>query len=313
MTSTMQPPPPSGRQLTLRHGPQEAVVVTVGGGVRTYTVGGLDVLDGYAETAMCDGARGQQLVPWPNRVADGQWRRGGRDRQLALTEPAQHNAIHGLARWVGWDVTEHHDDLAVLQTTIHPQPGWDWTLDARVSYRLDATGLRVTTALTNRSGEPAPVAAGAHPYLTAGTPTVDTASLVIPAATRITTGPQQIPDGSEAVEGTAYDFRSARRIDDLAIDFAFADLIRDDDGRARVRLEASDGRWSALWVDEAYPWLEVFTGDALPDADRRRQGLGVEPMSAPPNALATGEGIVELQPGATWTGEWGIETSLSLA
>lgn len=63
-----------------------------------------------------------------------------------------------------------------------------------------------------------------------------------------------------------------------------------------------------MWVDEGYPYLEVFTGDTVPEKDRRRHGLGVEPMTAPPNAFVTGEGLLRLPPGATVTRRWGITT-----
>jgi len=304
------PVPPSGEQIELRLGEQIATIATVGGGVRAYTIGGAPVLDGYDAGAVCDGARGQQLIPWPNRVKDGQWTWRGEDRQLAITEPEQHTAIHGLARWVGWQVAERTDTAVSLTTRIHPQTGWDWTLDVTAAYDLSDDGLGVHVSVTNRSDSPAPAAVGAHPYLTAGTQLVDEATLVIPAATRLPTGEQQIPTGTEPVDGTPYDFREPRRLGDLHIDYAFGELIRDPDGRARVRLAGPDGRWAALWVDESFPWVEIFTGDALPDPSRRRQGLGVEPMSAPPNGLATGEGLVTLEPDGTWSGHWGIESSL---
>lgn len=301
--------PPSGEQIELRTGAQVATIVTVGGGVRTYQVDGHDVLDGYDVGAMCDGARGQQLVPWPNRVKDGRWSWQGTDRQLAITEVEQNTAIHGLARWAGWQVIERSESAVQLAVRIHPQPGWDWTVDVTTSYALGAGGLDVRTTITNRSDSPAPVAAGAHPYLTVGTDRIDAAKLVIPAATRLPTGEQQIPTGTEPVEGTPFDFRAPRQLGDFEIDFAFTDLIRDADGRARTRLIGPDGVESALWVDEAFRWVEVFTGDALPDPSRRREGLGVEPMSAPPNALATEEGLAVLDPGASWTGSWGVESS----
>jgi aldose 1-epimerase len=109
------------------------------------------------------------------------------------------------------------------------------------------------------------------------------------------------------VGGTAYDFREPREIGDTEIDYAFTGLDRDGDGRFRLRLSAPDGWSVALWLDPAYEVVEVFTGDALPDPDRRRRGLGVEPMTAPPNAFATGESLLVLDPGETWTGAWGIE------
>ena len=40
---------------------------------KAYSVGDREVFDGYDVTAACDGARGQTLVPWPNRVQDGTW------------------------------------------------------------------------------------------------------------------------------------------------------------------------------------------------------------------------------------------------
>ena len=46
------------------------------------------------------------LAPWPNRIRDGRYTFGGADHQLALTEPARHNAIHGLVNWVPWQLVE---------------------------------------------------------------------------------------------------------------------------------------------------------------------------------------------------------------
>ena len=302
--------PPSGEQIEIRHGDQVATLVGVGGGIRTYTIGGRHVLDGYDVTEVCDGARGQQLVPWPNRVKDGIWSFDGKERQLAITEPEQHTAIHGLARWADWQVAGRDDASVTLAIRIHPQPGWDWTFDVATHYALDDGGLRVRTEITNRGDSRAPAAAGAHPYLAVGTPTVDHLDLELPASEWLPTGNQQIPTGTEPVAGTDFDFRSRRRIGQLEIDNAFTGLSRDPDGRARVRLTAPDGRWDLLWVDEAFAWVEIFTGHGLPDPHRRRQGVGIEPMSAPPNALASGEGLTILEPGEACAGEWGIESSL---
>ncbi len=47
------------------------------------------------------------LVPWPNRVEDGRWTLDGQPQQLDLTEPARHNAIHGLLRTTAYDLVEN--------------------------------------------------------------------------------------------------------------------------------------------------------------------------------------------------------------
>lgn len=301
---------PSGAQHVIRFGDQEAVAVEVGGGLRVYTVAGRDVLDGYAEDAMCDGARCQTLIPWPNRVQDGKWSWNGADQQLALTEPEQHNAIHGLVRWLAWEVVDQTESSVELTCTSAPQSGYPWRLAVSNTWSLGEDGLSVLTTIRNESEDPAPVAAGFHPYITAGTPSIDEAFLEIPATTRILTGDQQIPVGSEDVAGTAYDFREPRPLGDLEIDHTYTGLTRDESGRAHLRLAAPGGEQIVtVWVDEAYPYLEVFTGDALPNPGRRRRGLGVEPMTAPPNALASREGLVVLEPGSQWQGRWGIRTS----
>jgi aldose 1-epimerase len=301
---------PSGAQHVIRHGGQEAIAVEVGGGLRAYSIDGYHVLDGYAADAMCDGARCQTLVPWPNRVQDGKWSWQGVDQQLVLSEPEQHNAIHGLARWLTWDAVEHEESAVSLRCVVAPQPGYPWRLDITNRWSLDARGLTVVTTVRNDSGTAAPVAVGFHPYITVGTATIDEALLTIPAETRVLTGAQQIPTGSEAVAGTAYDFRQPAPLGDLQIDHTYTELHRDADGRVRLRLAAPDGsRTVTVWVDQAYPYLEVFTGDALPDPATRRRGLGVEPMSAPPNAMATGESLVTVEPGGQWQGSWGIEPS----
>jgi aldose 1-epimerase len=299
---------PSGTQIDLQRGDQSAVVASVGGGIRRYVVGGRDVLDGYDVDVMADGARGQTLIPWPNRVRDGKWSWRGSQLQLALTEPEQHNAIHGLVRWLGWNVVDRGDDHVTLACTSWPQTGYPWPLEISVRYSLTDDGLVVEQQICNRGTSPAPVAAGAHPYLNVGTPTIDDAVLHIPADSWLPTGNQQIPTGTVSVEGTPYDFRSARAIGDTRIDYTFTGLTREADGRFYVRLQhPSEDVHAALWLDASYRYVEIFTGDALPDEARRRRGLGVEPMTAPPNALATGTDLQVLEPGATWRGQWGVQ------
>jgi aldose 1-epimerase len=299
---------PSGEQYEIRHGDQHAVVVEVGGGLRTYAVGDRAVLDGYDVNAACDGARCQTLVPWPNRVQDGKWSWRGAHQQLALTEPEQYNAIHGLVRWMSWSVVARDASSVTVGCTSYPQPGYPWAMEVRNAWSLGDDGVAVETTIVNRSDTAAPVAAGFHPYVTAGTATIDDAILTLPGETRLLTGAQQIPIARESVARSSYDFREPRPIGNLQIDHTYTDLRRDDDGRCRLRLAApDDSAGVTVWVDEAYPYIEVFTGDALPDPARRRQGLGVEPMSVPPNAMVTGESVVTLEPGEHWQGHWGID------
>jgi aldose 1-epimerase len=115
-----------------------------------------------------------------------------------------------------------------------------------------------------------------------------------------------IPVGAEPVEGTDYDFREPRKIGATKLDNAYTDLERDADGVARVELRHPDGGTSvSLWLDESYRYLELFTGDSQPSVERR--SLAVEPMTCPPNAFRSGEGVLVLEPGQSTRTEWGID------
>ena len=297
--------PPSGAQHEIRHGDQVAVVTEVGGTLRRYDVGGRPVLDGFDETAMADGGRGQVLAPWPNRVADGRWTWEGKELQLALSEAAKHNAIHGLVRWAGWGLADRTDDAVTMATTVWPSPGYPFLLSLTATYRLDGDGLTALLRARNEAGRPAPYGVGQHPYLTAGTDVVDDTVLTVPARTRLLTDERGNPTGREDVDGSPYDFRVARRIGDLVLDTAYTDLVPGDDGRVRVRLERPDGGGVELWAGPATRWLQLFTGDTLA-AGRQRRSTAVEPMSCPPGALASGEDLVVLDPGEEHALEWGV-------
>lgn len=292
---------PSGEQYWLETDDQEASVVEVGGGLRTYTAAGVDVLDGYGVDEMAAGGRGQNLIPWPNRIEDGKYSFAGADLQLALTEPGRHNASHGLVRWANWTATANEGDRVVMELTLHPQPGYPFTLGLAVEYRLGAGGLSVSTTATNLGDRPCPYGAGAHPYLTVGTDLVDDAVLLVPAETRLEADDRGIPTGAVAVDATPYDFREARPIGDLVVDSAYTDLT----GNEAV-LAAPDGqRRVTLWWDASYRWVMVFTGDTL-EPGRRRRSLAIEPMTCAPNAFVTGDGLRVLEPEESWTTVWGI-------
>jgi aldose 1-epimerase len=304
----MAPALPSGEQVEIRLGDQRAVVVEIGGGLRSYSVGGRELLDGYGADEMASAGRGQVLMPWPNRLQDGSYEFGGRQHQLALTEPATGNAIHGLVRWAAWSIGEREADRVVMKHTLHPQPGYPFSLALRIEYALSDDGLRVTSTATNIGTEPCPYGGGQHPYLKAGTQTVDTIVLRAPGRTVLQTDTRGIPVGSTPVDGTQYDFRHPRAIGATALDNAYADLERDDDGLARVELrDPAAGRTLSLWLDEGYRYLELFTGDPLPSVNRR--SLAVEPMTCPPNAFRTGEGLQVLEPGESTTAAWGIQAT----
>ncbi|HET9500505.1 MAG TPA: aldose 1-epimerase family protein [Marmoricola sp.] len=311
--ATPQPDPPArdtrhdtGRDsgqdaVTIAAGDYRATAVLAGGGLSTLTHGGVDLVRGTPPGQVVTAGRGQVLLPWPNRIRDGKYRFAGADQQLALSEPARHNAIHGLVRWCTWQVVEQAPDAVTLGYRLAAQRGYPWTLDVRTRYAVSPAGLEVRIAATNRSADAVPFAVGMHPYLDVGC-SLDRAMLTLPGATHQLVGDRKLPTGTEPASGE-HDLRSGRALAGLALDDGYTDLERGEDGHVVVRLEGPD-RAVELWADEAFPWLQAYTGDDLPE--QARLSLAVEPMTAPADAFNSGTDLVVLQPGETWAGSFGI-------
>ena len=299
------PAMPSGQQFHISHGEHHATVVEVGGGLRRYDVAGRELLDGYPSEERCTGARGLPLVPWPNRIQDGAYTFDGIDYHVPLTEPEAHNAIHGFGRWRNWTCHQHTESQVVMGTVLHPQMGYPFTLDVRVEYQLTAAGLTIRTAATNIGAQPCPYGAGQHPYLSLGTDLIDDCQLHLDAARWLPTDERGLPTGSADVQGSDYDFRSPKPIGARDIDYTFTDLARDRDGLAWVHLSAATHGALSLWVDESYPYIEIYTAHTQP-APHWRTGLGVEPMTCAPNAFRSGQGLIRLAPGQAHTASWGL-------
>jgi aldose 1-epimerase len=299
---------PSGDQFEVALDDQRLVVTQVGATLRAYANGAASILDGFDENEMSSAGRGQVLAPWPNRLEDGRYTFEGKEGSAALDEPAAGNAIHGLVRWAPWQLVDRSDRAVELALTLHPQPAYPWLLYLAIRYELRPAGLVVTIDARNDSASAAPFGAGFHPYLTIGTDLVDDVMLTIPAERWIATDDRSLPVEERSVAGGTYDFRSEDAIGERRLDTAFAGLRREPDGLARVTLRnASAGHALSMWMDEAFRYVQVYTGDTLEPVERRRRGVAIEPMTCPANALRTGTDLIRLEPGATWRGNWGID------
>lgn len=286
-------------EVRLDAGDAHLVVDLRGGGLRRLAVGDWDVVDTYPAGTVVEGWPGAVLVPWPNRVRDGRWTWQGEELQLQLQSPAAPNAIHGLVAWQPWQLLDSPDDGVTVGTVVLPHPGYPFRLAVALDYRLRPGGLDVTVRVRNEGSEPAPVGAGLHPYLSVGAERdgdVGQAELHLPVRTAL-----ELDGGLPTGRRAPFD-GAVGRIGDRVLDDAFTDLVRDDDGWARARLSGPAGALE-LAVDGAWSWLQVFSGDTLPEG-RRRRSVAIEPMTCPPNALADGTDLVVLEPGGEWSGSW---------
>jgi aldose 1-epimerase len=258
-------------------------------------VDGRAYVETFDETERPPRGAGAVLVPWPNRTAGGRWTWHGAPQQLALSEPAAGNAIHGLLRHTLYRAAEQAPDLVTLLAVVAPQPGWPVPLETSVSYAVDAGGLTVTHTVRNVGTAAVPFGIGAHPYLRAGDAATDDCTLHLAATTSLPLDGGLPAGPAEPLADPVLALRSTR------LDHAFGGCMPTD-GLVRHRLTGPDDAVE-LWADPDFGWVQVFTPDDHPG---RGRAVAVEPMTCPPDALNSGDGLLVVAAGETWTGRWGI-------
>lgn len=302
---------PTGTQYIItratEQGVARATVTELAASLREFSIGGVDLVESYAESAMPPFAEGIVLVPWPNRIDDGCWMLDGEVQQLDITEGERNNAIHGLLRNTGYSLIERTAELVTLGATVFPQHGYPFHLHTTVRYQLVESGLRVTHTATNLSDAAAPYALGTHPFVKVGATPIEELTLTMTAATRFELNDRLIPTGEVAVAGTEFDLSGGRLIGELDLDTAFGG-IETIDGVA-VRLTAPDGRELRVTVDENFDFIQLFTPRNFPTLAGEGQAVAIEPMTGAPNAFNTGRGLRWLEPGIEFEASWGVEFS----
>ena len=255
----------SGIQHALRAGDYEAVIASVGASLRSLTYDGRDLVVPFEADEVRPSYRGATLAPWPNRVVDGRYTFAGTQRQVALTEPARHHALHGLAGWLDYQAIDKGPSHVTLSATIEPQTGYPWRVVVETTFTLAPNGVTQSVRATNESPDAAPWGTGPHPYLVAGAGHVDDWDLSVPADEVLAVTPDRlIPTGLRSVDADAperFDFREVRRIGTVELDHAYTALARDESGLATVRVTDAAGSGVQMTWDAACPWVQVHTSD----------------------------------------------------
>lgn len=301
-----RPLTPTGRRFRLSRGSVTAEVGTVAALLTDLRVGGVRLVEEVPEHATPPFGTGIVLAPWPNRVRDGRWSLDGAEQELDLTERARGNALHGLLRHSDYELRELTDETVHLGAVIAPQHGWPFLVDTWVLYALTDDGLRVVHGATNLSDRPMPYAVGTHPFLRVGDTPVEDLVLTVRADQYVDVDERLNPRGLASVAGTRFDLRSGVRVGDLDLDTAYADV--ESGSTAAAWLAAPDGSRTELMQDADWDYAQIFTTDLYPDQAEGtpRRAVAVEPMTAPPDALNSGDGLVWIEPGRSWQGAWGL-------
>ncbi len=282
-----------------------ALVNPTGAALVALEVGQLELVQRYTSKAPPLGA-GITLAPWPNRVRNGRWVASGKPQQLELTEPGQPNAIHGFVRHTLFERVDNLSDqrAVTLETSIGPEPGWSYKVNLVVSYRLVNDGLIVSYTARNDGGTAAPFAIGSHPYFTVRPAHTEDLIVTVPAEVVLINDQGGIPVGRQAVSGDQ-DLRRGRRVGEVQLGHCYT-AFTETDGKNTVTLATQSGDMLKIWAEPAFAYWVLFNPSNFPGPDGPVRAIAIEPMTAPPDALNSGEGLRWLLPGDEWSLSWGV-------
>ena len=243
------------------------------------------------------------LYPWANRLGADLYEAGGRSVEIPENAPLVHRdgnglPIHGLLFAApDWEVVRSGPEPGGAGLTAR----LDWGADPRrlglfpfphsleISVRL--VGLRLEVGTTVLAGEdgPVPVAFGWHPYLAPpGEPRGDW-EIEFPPALRLQADERQLPTGREEEAPVAAGRLGSRTFDDGYAGVAPGAACSVSDGVRRITVEMTTG----------YPFAQLYAPGDL-------DVICFEPMTAPTNALASGDGLRLVEPGASFTASFAI-------
>ena len=297
--------PRTGQQYSIRRGDFSAVVTELGAILRRFDYRDREILVPFDPDAPVPCCNGYVLVPYPNRLEDGEYRFEGHDYSLPIDERDRQTALHGLGYRYMWQLRTLTEDAVTLQWRVPNLAGYPFDVTVSVTYAITDDGLRMTVQARNAGPENAPWAFGIHPWLSNGRHGYgneeierDNAPcrLSLPADTHIISSPDRLlPVGEEAVDGTDHDLRKGVTIAGHTFDDAWTDVHRDEDGSSTATFTRPDGIEVSLSGDRTIHSWQVCTGTGFP-ADAHPAGVAVEPMTAHANAFRSGRNLVTLRP-----------------
>ncbi len=121
------------------------------------------------------------LLPFSNRIRNGQFKFQGQSVQLPINAPGQKHVLHGYGWITPWEIAEQKSDSCHLRQIYTPNDNdgsWPWPYEAHQSIRVENNCLRLELSLKNTGTTPMPAGLGFHPYF----PDLEHAQLTFPSS-----------------------------------------------------------------------------------------------------------------------------------
>ena len=161
-------PPRTGQQFSISHGDYHAVVTELGATLRKLTYQGEDIIVSPGPDDMVTCCHGQLLIPFPNRIENGEYTFEGKTYTLPIDEHERHNAIHGYGKRAFWKLVSLKEDAVTLSWRAPNMEGYPFDIVVTATYSLADDGLHLNISAYNNGDADAPWALAIHPWLANG-------------------------------------------------------------------------------------------------------------------------------------------------
>jgi aldose 1-epimerase len=239
------------------------------------------------------------LYPWANRLGALHYRAAGRKVDLDRASAFLHFDDHGLAMhgvpWgqLSWTADEVRQDYLRARLewkrpellAVFPFPH-----RLEITAAVSPTSLQLRTELSADSQSPVPISFGFHPYFGIPSVTRDHWRLQLPAMKKLQLDQRGIPTGPPQSFGPYDNSLGQNSFDD---GFALLDKT--------ATFSLSGGDWNiTIRFLEGFSYAQVF-------APLGKEFIALEPMTAPANALISGDGLRILEPGGQFVASFRID------
>jgi aldose 1-epimerase len=271
------------------------------------TVGGQELLGqrgGIDKYVAEHGTMGIPLLhPWANRLSERRFTVAGREIDVdsaGAAAAADPNGlpIHGLlAGDSRWNVIVAEDDRLCARFDFGAQDdllgAFPFPHELDLDIRLHDTRLSYSTVLRPTGEVEVPISFGYHPYFTLPGVPREEWEVELPVREHIVVDDRMIPTGER---------EPARGVEDGSLGSrTFDDGYDSVPAGARFALSGGDRRIEVTFED-GYPVAVVYA----PDND---DVVCFEPMTAPTNALVSGDGLRTVQPGDEFRARFSVSLS----
>ncbi|MGP0101177.1 MAG: aldose 1-epimerase [Solirubrobacteraceae bacterium] len=249
------------------------------------------------------------LYPWANRLAGFDYSLAGRTvavpHDLARVRVDGnglpiHGVVGGLLAWELAGTPDREESSDREASSLSARLSWSdsrpelfevfpFRHDLRYDVRLRDGRLEIELTVHACGGDAVPLAFGFHPYLSPPGDSRERWLIELPAMRALALDPQQIPAGPGRELAAERFELDAREYDD-----GFDGVAEP----ARFSV-AGAGRRIELTFLQGYPCAQVF-------APRTGQFICFEPMTAPANALRSGEGLRMVAPGERFAARFAV-------